>query len=170
MVLWPEVIEAVDPTPVLAAGGIGSGRQIAAARAMGAQGVWTGSIWLTVTESSSPLTQKESLLAAGSRDTVRSRSVTGKPARMLRNAWTEAWEQPDTPNPLPMPLQGMVTIDMIMRTNRYADAAKDVAFNPVGQIVGRMNQMQPVKAVMSQLIDGYFEAVERLESLMPDDA
>jgi NAD(P)H-dependent flavin oxidoreductase YrpB (nitropropane dioxygenase family) len=170
MVLWPEVIEAVDPTPVLAAGGIGSGRQIAAALAMGAQGVWTGSIWLTVTESSSPLTQKESLLAAGSRDTVRSRSVTGKPARMLRNAWTEAWEQPDTPNPLPMPLQGMVTIDMIMRTNRYADAAKDVAFNPVGQIVGRMNQMQPVKAVMSQLIDGYFEAVERLESLMPDDA
>jgi len=168
MVLWPEVIEAVAPTPVLAAGGIGSGRQIAAALAMGAEGVWTGSIWLTVAESSLPLAQKESLLAAGSRDTVRSRSVTGKPARMLRNDWTEAWEKEGAPKPLPMPLQGMVTIDMIMRTSRYADAAKDVAFNPVGQVVGRMNQMRPVKAVMSDLVDGYFEAVERLESLTPD--
>jgi NAD(P)H-dependent flavin oxidoreductase YrpB (nitropropane dioxygenase family) len=155
---------------VLAAGGIGSGRQIAAALAMGAQGAWTGSIWLTVTESSSPLAQKESLLAAGSRDTVRSRSVTGKPARMLRNEWTEAWEESDSPDPLPMPLQGMVTIDMIMRTNRYAESAQPVAFNPVGQVVGRMNQLQPVRSVMSQLIDEYFEAVDRLQGLMPDDA
>jgi len=170
MVLWPEVIEAVAPTPVLAAGGIGSGKQIAAALALGAQGVWMGSIWLTVSESSSPLAQKESLLAAGSRDTVRSRSVTGKPARMLRNEWTDAWENPANPQPLPMPLQGMVTLDMIMRTNRYAEQAQPVAFNPVGQIVGRMNQMQPVKNVMSQLVDGYFEAVERLEGLMPDDS
>jgi NAD(P)H-dependent flavin oxidoreductase YrpB (nitropropane dioxygenase family) len=170
MVLWPEVIEAVHPTPVLAAGGIGSGRQIAAALALGAQGAWMGSIWLTVAESSSPLASKESLLAAGSRDTVRSRSVTGKPARMLRNEWTDAWENPENPQPLPMPLQGMVTLDMIMRTNRYADAAQPVAFNPVGQIVGRMNQMQPVRSVMSQLVDDYFEAVERLESLMPTDS
>jgi NAD(P)H-dependent flavin oxidoreductase YrpB (nitropropane dioxygenase family) len=170
MVLWPEVIEAVAPTPVLAAGGIGSGRQIAAALALGAQGAWMGSIWLTVTESSNPLASKESLLAAGSRDTVRSRSVTGKPARMLRNAWTDAWENPENPQPLPMPLQGMVTLDMIMRTNRYADAAQPVAFNPVGQVVGQMNQMQPVKSVMSRLVDEYFEAVERLESLMPADS
>jgi NAD(P)H-dependent flavin oxidoreductase YrpB (nitropropane dioxygenase family) len=170
IVLWPEVIEAAAPTPVLAAGGIGTGRQIAAALALGAQGAWTGSIWLTVTESASPLAQKESLLAAGSRDTVRSRSVTGKPARMLRNEWTEAWEQPDAPDPLPMPLQGLVTIDMIMRTQKYAEAAQRVAFNPVGQIVGRMKQLQPVRTVMSQLIDEYLEAAERLEGLMPDDA
>jgi NAD(P)H-dependent flavin oxidoreductase YrpB (nitropropane dioxygenase family) len=170
IVLWPEVIEAVAPSPVLAAGGIGTGRQIAAALAMGAQGAWTGSIWLTVTESASPLAQKESFLAAGSRDTVRSRSVTGKPARMLRNEWTDAWDQPDTPDPLPMPLQGLVTIDMIMRTHQYAEAAQPVAFNPVGQIVGRMNQLTPVRTLMSRLIDEYFEAVERLEDLMPDDA
>jgi NAD(P)H-dependent flavin oxidoreductase YrpB (nitropropane dioxygenase family) len=170
MVLWPEVIEAVHPTPVLAAGGIGSGRQIAAAVAMGAQGAWTGSIWLTVTESSNPLAAKESLLAAGSRDTVRSRSVTGKPARMLRNEWTDAWENPQNPQPLGMPLQGMITLDMIMRTNRYAESAQPVAFNPVGQIVGRMNQMQPVKNVMSKLVDEYFEAFERLESTMPADS
>jgi NAD(P)H-dependent flavin oxidoreductase YrpB (nitropropane dioxygenase family) len=154
---------------VLAAGGIGTGRQIAAALALGAQGAWTGSIWLTVSESASPLAQKESYLAAGSRDTVRSRSVTGKPARMLRNEWTEAWEQPDAPSPLPMPLQGLVAIGMIMRTQQYAEVAQRVAFNPVGQIVGSMNQLRPVRAVMSQLIDEYFEAVDHLEGLMPDD-
>jgi NAD(P)H-dependent flavin oxidoreductase YrpB (nitropropane dioxygenase family) len=88
---------------------------------------------------------------------------------MLRNEWTEAWEQPDAPSPLPMPLQGLVAIGMIMRTQQYAEVAQRVAFNPVGQIVGSMNQLRPVRAVMSQLIDEYFEAVDHLEGLMPDD-
>jgi len=88
---------------------------------------------------------------------------------MLRNDWTEAWEQPDTPDPLPMPLQGLITIDMIMRTNRYAEAGQSVAFNPVGQVVGRMNQMQPARAVVSKLVDEYYDAVDRLQSLMPKD-
>jgi len=169
LVLWPEVIDAVAPTPVLAAGGIGSGRQVAAAMALGAAGVWTGSIWLTVKEAASPMEQKESYLAASSRDTVRSRSVTGKPARMLRNEWTEAWESPDTPDPLPMPLQGMVTMDMIQRTHFYAEKAQAVAFNPVGQIVGAMSQVRPTRVVVSELIDGYYDAVERLQGLMPSD-
>ena len=169
LVLWPEVIDAVAPTPVLAAGGIGTGRQVAAAMALGAAGVWTGSIWLTVKEAASPMEQKESYLAASSRDTVRSRSVTGKPARMLRNEWTEAWERPDTPDPLPLPLQGMVTMDMIQRTHFYADKAQPVAFNPVGQIVGSMKQVRPARVVVSELIDGYYDAVERLQGLMPSD-
>jgi NAD(P)H-dependent flavin oxidoreductase YrpB (nitropropane dioxygenase family) len=172
MVLWPEVIDAVAPAPVLAAGGIGTGRQMAAALAMGAQGVWTGSLWLTVKESSNALAQKESYLQATSRDTVRSRSVTGKPARMLRNEWTDAWARDDTPDPLPMPLQGMVTIDMMARTHVYADVGETqrVAFNPVGQIVGQMSQVRPVKRVIDDLLDEYFEAVERLNGLMPADA
>jgi NAD(P)H-dependent flavin oxidoreductase YrpB (nitropropane dioxygenase family) len=169
LVLWPEVIDAVAPTPVLAAGGIGSGRQVAAAMALGASGVWTGSIWLTVKEAASPMAQKESYLAASSRDTVRSRSVTGKPARMLRNEWTEAWERPDTPDPLPLPLQGMVTMDMIQRTHFYAEKAQAVAFNPVGQIVGSMSQVRPARVVVSELIDGCYDAVERLQGLMPSD-
>jgi NAD(P)H-dependent flavin oxidoreductase YrpB (nitropropane dioxygenase family) len=169
IVLWPEVIDAVAPTPVLAAGGIGSGRQVAAAMALGAAGVWTGSIWLTVKEAASPMAQKESFLTASSRDTVRSRSVTGKPARMLRNEWTEAWDRPDTPDPLPMPLQGMVTMDMIQRTHLYAEKAQAVAFNPVGQIVGAMSQVRPARVVVSELIDGYYDAVERLQGLMPSD-
>ncbi|MDQ1373562.1 MAG: hypothetical protein QOJ09_900, partial [Actinomycetota bacterium] len=109
LVLWPQVIAAAGDVPVLAAGGIGSGAQIAAALALGAQGVWAGSLWLTVEESDLSPAQKEQLLKAESRNTVRSRSVTGKPARMLRNDWTEAWEQPDAPDPLPMPLQYMVS-------------------------------------------------------------
>ena len=152
---------------VLAAGGIGSGRQIAAALAMGAQGVWTGSIWLTVSESSSPLAQKEAFLAATSRDTVRSRSVTGKPARMLRNEWTEAWESEETPEPLGMPLQGMVTMDAVQRTHRYAESAQKVAFNPVGQVVGMIERVESVRQVMQRLSEEYLNAIDRLESLQP---
>jgi NAD(P)H-dependent flavin oxidoreductase YrpB (nitropropane dioxygenase family) len=165
VVLWPEVIEAVAPTPVLAAGGIGTGRQIAAALAMGAQGVWTGSIWLTVQEADAPPAQREAYLAAGSRDTVRSRSFTGKPCRMLRNRWTEAWEAPDAPKPLGMPLQFMVTSDAVARGHRYAAKAKDVMFNPVGQIVGTMNAVRPVKDVIYGLVEEYLESVERLQRL-----
>jgi NAD(P)H-dependent flavin oxidoreductase YrpB (nitropropane dioxygenase family) len=165
VVLWPQVVDAVAPTPVLAAGGIGTGRQVAAALAMGAQGVWTGSIWLTVEEAEAPPPQRDSYLAATSSDTVRSRSWTGKPCRMLRNDWTEAWEAPGAPAPLPMPLQGMVTMEAVARTHRYAKAAQRVAFNPVGQIVGAMNQVRSVREVILSLVEEYLEAAERLEKL-----
>ena len=165
VVLWPEVIDAVAPTPVLAAGGIGTGRQIAAALAMGAQGVWTGSLWLTVQEADVPPAQMDSYLKATSRDTVRSRSFTGKPCRMLRNDWTEAWEAPDSPKPLGMPLQFMVTSEAVSRGHRYADKAKDVMFNPIGQIVGQLNDVRTVKDVIYGLVDEYMESVERLQRL-----
>jgi NAD(P)H-dependent flavin oxidoreductase YrpB (nitropropane dioxygenase family) len=169
VVLWPEVIDAVAPTPMLAAGGIGTGRQIAAALAMGAQGVWTGSIWLTVQEAEAPPAQRDAYLGATSKDTVRSRSFTGKPCRMLRNDWTEAWEGQDSPKPLGMPLQFMVTADAVARGHRYADRAKDVMFNPVGQIVGQMNRVRPVREVIYDLVQEYLEAVERLQRLSPSE-
>ncbi|MBI1813746.1 MAG: nitronate monooxygenase [Deltaproteobacteria bacterium] len=165
VVLWPEVIDAVAPTPVLAAGGVGTGRQIAAALAMGAQGVWTGSLWLTVQEADAPPAQTQQLLDASSRDTVRSRSFTGKPCRMLKNDWTEAWEGPDSPGTLGMPMQFMVTSDAVSRGHRYADKATKVMFNPVGQIVGTMNTVRPVKEVVRQLVEEYLEASERLQRL-----
>jgi NAD(P)H-dependent flavin oxidoreductase YrpB (nitropropane dioxygenase family) len=170
LVLWPQIIDAVAPTPVLAAGGVGNGRQMAAALAMGAQGVWTGSIWLTVEEAAGSPTQKDSYLRATSLDTVRSRSWTGKPARMLRNDWTEAWERDDTPDPLGMPLQGLVTIEAIGRVHRYPETAQDVAFNPVGQVVGQMNQVTSAKQVVMDLVEGYLEATERLRALEAVDA
>ena len=168
MVLWPEVIDAIAPTPMLAAGGIGRGRQIASALAMGAEGVWTGSIWLTVEEAEASPEQMESYLSATSRDTVRSRSWTGKPCRMLRNDWTEAWEGEDTPDPLGMPLQGMLLTDAMQRVHRYAKAAQGVAFNPVGQIVGAMNEKLPVRDLIYNLVSEYVYSVERLESLNPE--
>lgn len=169
IVLWPQVVDAVAPLPMLAAGGIGNGRQMAAAMMMGAQGVWTGSLWLTVAEAESPPAQKESLLKATSHDTVRSRSWTGKPCRMLRNEWTEAWENPENPKPLGMPLQFMVTADAVSRTNRYASKAQAVAFNPVGQVVGLMNEEEPVRDVIMHMVEEYLDASERFASLQPKD-
>ena len=165
IVLWPEVIDAVGSTPVLAAGGIGSGRQMAAALALGAQGVWTGSLWLTVEEADTTPPQMESFLNAGSRDTVRSRSVTGKPARMLRNDWTEAWDDPDTPDPLPMPMQYFVSGDAVARGHRYPEAARDVMFSPVGQIVGSMDRTRKVKDVIYDLVQECIDTQERMAEL-----
>ena len=165
IVLWPEVIDAVAPTPVLAAGGIGSGRAIAAALAMGAQGVWTGSLWLTVQEADVPPAQMQTYLDASCKDTVRSRSWTGKPCRMLRNGWTEAWEAEGAPSPLGMPLQSMVTVEAMARGHRYAEAAREVNFNPVGQVVGQMKSSTSVKQVVYQLVEEYLQATERLQGL-----
>jgi NAD(P)H-dependent flavin oxidoreductase YrpB (nitropropane dioxygenase family) len=165
IVLWPQVAAAIAPTPMLAAGGVGTGAQIAAALALGAQGVWSGSLWLTVEEADLPPAQKQQLLDASSRDTVRSRSFTGKPCRMLRSDWTEAWEAPDAPDPLPMPLQYMVSGDCVARGTRYADKATKVMFNPVGQVVGQLNTVRKARDVVQELVEGYLEATERLDNL-----
>jgi NAD(P)H-dependent flavin oxidoreductase YrpB (nitropropane dioxygenase family) len=170
VVLWPEVLDILGDTPMLAAGGIGSGRQMAAALAMGAQGVWTGSLWLTVEEADVPPAQMQSLFEATSKDTLRSRSWTGKPCRMLRNDWTEAWEGEGNPAPLGMPMQFMVTSNAVQRNHMYPEQAKDVQFNPVGQIVGRMTKSRPAKDVVFDLVEECIEASERLSNLMRVDA
>ncbi|MEU9896112.1 NAD(P)H-dependent flavin oxidoreductase [Streptomyces phaeochromogenes] len=164
MVLTPEVVEAVAPLPVLAAGGIGSGQQMAAALTLGAQGVWLGSIWLTVTEAdmhSRALTRK--LLAAGSGDTVRSRALTGKPARQLRTEWTEAWDDPNGPGTLPMPLQGLLVADAVSRIQRHE--VEPLLGTPVGQIVGRMNSERSVQEVVDDLTRDFEKAVDRLNRI-----
>ncbi|WP_405622982.1 NAD(P)H-dependent flavin oxidoreductase [Streptomyces sp. NBC_00076] len=164
MVLTPEVVEAVDPLPVLAAGGIGSGQQVAAALALGAQGVWLGSLWLTTTEAdmhSPALTQK--LLAAGSGDTVRSRALTGKPARQLRTEWTDAWDDPDGPGTLPMPLQGLLVAEAVSRIQKYE--VDPLLGTPVGQIVGRMTSERSVQAVFDDLTRGFERAVDRINRI-----
>ncbi|GGS09550.1 putative 2-nitropropane dioxygenase [Streptomyces humidus] len=161
MVLTPEVVEAVDPLPVLAAGGIGSGRQAAAALALGAQGVWLGSVWLTTAEAdlhSPALTRK--LLAAGSGDTVRSRALTGKPARQLRTEWTDAWDDPQGPGTLPMPLQGLLVAEAVSRIQKHE--VDPLLGTPVGQIVGRMNEVRSVQAVFDDLTRGFEQAVDRV--------
>jgi NAD(P)H-dependent flavin oxidoreductase YrpB (nitropropane dioxygenase family) len=166
MVLTPEIVDAVGPeVPVLAAGGIGCGRQVAASLALGAQGVWTGSLWLTVAEydlGSSDAVQR-ALLKAGSADTVRSRVYTGKPARLLKNKWTAAWDEEGAPAPLPMPLQNLLVSDAHNRMNSGGDP--DVVAMPAGQIVGRTNEVRPVAQVMAELVSEYEETVARLEKI-----
>jgi NAD(P)H-dependent flavin oxidoreductase YrpB (nitropropane dioxygenase family) len=164
MVLWPQVVAEVAPVPVLAAGGIGSGGQIAAALALGCQGAWTGSQWLMVEESENTPVQQQTYIEASSRDTVRSRSFTGKPCRMLRNDWTEAWEKEGSPEPLGMPLQYMVSGIAVAATHRYPDQSVDVAFNPVGQVVGQFKKVEKTGAVIQRWVEEYLDATERLNA------
>ncbi len=165
IVLWPQVVKAVAPRPVLAAGGIGSGQQIAAALALGCQGAWSGSQWLMVEEAENTPVQQQAYIEAGSRDTVRSRSFTGKPCRMLRNDWTEAWETEGNPEPLGMPLQYMVSGMAVSATHRWPDQTVDVAFNPVGQVVGQFEKVEKTGAVIERWVNEYLEATEHLDAL-----
>ena len=171
IVLWPQIVDAVDGLPVLAAGGIGSGRQMAAAMSTGVQGIWCGSLWLAVEEAAAQPAEKDSYLNATSEDTIRSKAWTGKPARMLKNKWTEAWENPENPDPLPMPLQGMITFDAMRRTSMYAASGntQEVSFNAAGQVIGQVKQVESVKDVIYRMVNEYLDSIDRLNSLLPED-
>ncbi|GAC68083.1 NAD(P)H-dependent flavin oxidoreductase [Gordonia soli] len=168
MILWPELVDAVgDRAPVLAAGGVGSGRQIAAALALGAQGVWMGTYWLTAAEyqlgasaEGGPTVIQQALLKATSRDTVRRRIYSGKPARLLKTAWTDAWDAENAPEPLPMPLQNLLVGDAHARISQAHDPS--VVAMPAGQIVGRLNAITPVAELIADLVSEYEQAVARL--------
>lgn len=166
MVLLPEIVDAVGGVPVLGAGGIGRGRQMAAAMALGAAGVWCGSVWLTTEEAETHPVVKEKFLAATSTDTVRSRSRTGKPARQLRSAWTDEWDDPESPMPLGMPLQPVLVDTALQRIDRAAhrkgSGAERLANYYVGQIVGAMNQSKPAAQVVYEMIDEFIEATQSL--------
>jgi len=165
MVLIPEVVSVAGGTPVLAAGGIVTGRQMAAAMAMGAAGAWCGSVWLTTVEAEPSPVIKEKLLSATSSDTVRSRSRTGKPSRQLRSPWTDAWEQGGQA-PLPMPLQSLLVEPALLRIDKLAQSghagARDLATYWVGQGVGLMNQEKTTAAVVQEFKTDFLDACERL--------
>tara|TARA_B100000214_G_scaffold375330_1_gene361200 strand:- start:5376 stop:6512 length:1137 start_codon:yes stop_codon:yes gene_type:complete len=169
MVLIPEVYQAIQPygdVPILAAGGIVTGKQMAGAMAMGASGAWCGSVWLTTVESEVPEIIKEKMVAANSSQTVRSRSRTGKHSRQLVSPWTEAWESEGAPEPLPMPLQPMVAEPALQKVAKLAegghDGAKDLATYWVGQGVGLMNQSISASDVVQEFKEDFAEAYERL--------
>jgi NAD(P)H-dependent flavin oxidoreductase YrpB (nitropropane dioxygenase family) len=169
MVLVPEVVEAVAPTPVLAAGGIATGRQMLAAFALGAQGVWCGSVWLTTQEAETHPVVKEKFLKASTSDTVRSRSTTGKPARQLRSAWTDEWEDPANPDPLPMPLQPLLIADAQRRVNHAAatnPGAEQLVNYFVGQVVGRMNQVKASRQVVMDMVEEFIDSAEEINKLL----
>jgi NAD(P)H-dependent flavin oxidoreductase YrpB (nitropropane dioxygenase family) len=170
MVLVPEVVDAVGNTPVLAAGGIGTGRQVAAALALGASGVWMGSAFLTAAEydlgvrsADGPSVIQQALLAATSSDTVRRRIYSGKPARVLKSRWTDAWDADGAPDPLPMPLQNVLVAEAHQRMSQSQDPTA-VAM-PVGQIVGRMNEIRPAAEIVAELVSGFDAATRRLDDI-----
>jgi NAD(P)H-dependent flavin oxidoreductase YrpB (nitropropane dioxygenase family) len=175
LVLVPEVIRAIQPirpVPVLAAGGIVTGRQMAAMMALGAAGAWTGTVWLMTSESeASPLIQQK-FAAATSRDTVRSKSRTGKYTRQLRSAWTDAWAGPDSPGPLPMPLQLFLSEPALRRAEHEASRgnrkAEDLVTYYVGQGVGLLDQVKTSRAVVREFMEEFAEAAAEMAQLTQD--
>jgi NAD(P)H-dependent flavin oxidoreductase YrpB (nitropropane dioxygenase family) len=172
LVLVPEVLKAIKPLgniPVLAAGGIMTGRQMAACMALGAAGVWTGSVWLATAESETSEIFREKMVAATSRDTVRSRGRTGKPSRQLRSGWTDAWELPDSPSPLPMPLQSLISEGALRAVERSAAAGNPSARNLVtyfvGQGVGLIDSVKSARQVVEEFKLDFADAVEELQDL-----
>jgi NAD(P)H-dependent flavin oxidoreductase YrpB (nitropropane dioxygenase family) len=176
MVLVPEVIKAIKPiraVPVLAAGGIMNGAQMAACMAMGADGVWTGSVWLATVESETSEIFREKMIEASSRDAIRTRCRTGKPARQLRSGWTEAWERdPASPGPLPMPMMSLVSEGPLRQAERSAAAgnvkARDLVTYFVGQGVGLIDSVRSAGQVVQSFKEEFVEAVERLDTLVAD--
>jgi NAD(P)H-dependent flavin oxidoreductase YrpB (nitropropane dioxygenase family) len=172
LVLVPEVLKAIKPLgdiPVLAAGGIMTGRQMAACMALGAAGVWTGSVWLATTESETSEIFREKMVAATSRDTVRSRGRTGKPSRQLRSGWTDAWEQPGSPSPLPMPLQSLISESALRAAERSAaagnPAARKLVTYFVGQGVGLIDSVKSARQVVEEFKLDFADALEDLQNL-----
>ena len=175
MVLVPEVLESLKPygdIPILAAGGIVTGRQMAAVMAMGAAGAWCGSVWLTTAEAETAPVVKEKMLHANSRQTVRSRSRTGKYTRQLRSSWTDAWHQADSPDPLPMPLQALVSEPALSRVSQLAEGghngAKQLATYFVGQGVGLMNSTISARQVVYEFMEDFANAAERLAATLEE--
>jgi NAD(P)H-dependent flavin oxidoreductase YrpB (nitropropane dioxygenase family) len=176
LVLVPEVIEAIAPirpVPVLAAGGIVTGRQMAAAIALGAAGVWTGSVWLTTEEAETAPYTVRKMLAASARDAIRSRGRTGKPSRQLRSAWTDAWEGPGSPGALPMPLQSLLSEPALRRIDVLAASgdpgAQALATYWVGQGVGLMTKVKPARQVVLDMMEDFIEAAGRLQAAAETD-
>lgn len=174
MVLVPEVCDAVKDSDVavLAAGGIVTGRQMAACMAMGAHGAWTGSVWLTTAEAETPPVIKQKYVQASSRETVRSKYRTGKYSRQLRSPWTESWESEEAPKPLPMPIMSLVSEPALSRVGKLAEGghegAKQLATYWVGQGVGLMNSVQDTRAVVREFMEDYLGAADRLADTLDD--
>ncbi|WP_433755628.1 NAD(P)H-dependent flavin oxidoreductase [Nocardia sp. CA-135398] len=160
MVLVPDVVDAAGDIPVLAAGGIGSGRQMAAAMSLGAQGVWTGSIWLTCREAPAEPRHVERILEMTSTDTVRSKAQTGKPNRQIRTPWTEAWDDPSSPGALPAPLQYILYADATARAKRAG--VEELVGGPVGQIVSRMNKVRSAGEIVLDMVEEYMDTLQRM--------
>ena len=149
--LIPQVVDACGDVPVLAAGGVATGRHIAASYALGAQGVWLGTAWLTTHEHALQDLLVEKLLAAGSEDTVISRADSGKTLRQIRSAWSEEWSAPSAPAPLKMPYQDILVGDLLGAIDEHA--VEPLVHHPAGQSIAYSRERKSVADVVAELVE-----------------
>lgn len=159
--LLPQVIDAVDPLPVVAAGGVGDGRALAAVIAMGGVGVWVGTRFIATFEAWGHENYKNKLVESTEEDTVVTKSYSGKPMRNIKNRWTEEWEsRPDEIQPFPKQLAvSGARIDTGMR-----DGDTDYGCMPAGQITGLIQDIRPAKQIVDEMIA---QAVEIFSERVP---
>ena len=156
----PEVVSIAGDTPVIAAGGVTTGRHLAAALCLGAAGVWTGTLWLASRESDVDMIVKEKLLAATAEDTSYSSCISGMTMRTLKCPWTEEWSRPEAPRPLSAPYQMLLSADYIQGANDHRRA--DLMTEAAGQGVGFVTTMKPARQIVFDLVDEALTAIEEL--------
>jgi NAD(P)H-dependent flavin oxidoreductase YrpB (nitropropane dioxygenase family) len=162
MALIPQVVDAVGGRlPVLGAGGITDGRGVAAALMLGAEGAWVGTAFLATEEAGLLPFQKEALVEGGDGDTMVSKSVTGKPARVIRNKWAQAWVDAGK-DPLPMPYQSMVAGPVMSAASRAE--RKDIVPGFAGQGMGLIKAIRPARDVLDDLVTGAEAALTRAQT------
>ena len=161
--LLPQVIAAAAGRPVLAAGGIATGEQVLGTIAMGAQGAWLGTLWMAARENHTPPSLLQRLVASTSEDTVITRAHSGKPCRVVRSDWIDAWQQPGAPEPLNMPLQQVLTGDVFAAMHEHDDAR--LIYEAAGQSVFGIQYETTIADQMATLVAGMDSAWSRLERL-----
>ena len=158
--LVPQVVEAAGGLPVLAAGGVGHGRQIAAAFGLGAQGAWLGTAWLATREYGAPPMLLKKILAARSEDTVITRAHSGKPCRVVRSSWSDEWDAEGAPKPLPMPYQHVLTGELLAAIEEHQ--VEPLVYEAAGQSVAWFNELTTVKAVVKRLTQETLAALDEM--------
>ncbi len=156
----PEIVSIAGDTPIIAAGGVTTGRHLAAALCLGAAGVWTGTLWLASRESDVDMIVKEKLLAATADDTSYSNCISGMTMRTLKCPWTEEWSKPEAPNVLAAPYQMLLSSDYIQAANDHR--REDLMTEAAGQGVGFVTTMKPARQIVFDLVDEALTAIEEL--------
>jgi len=158
----PQVVDVAKQKdiPVLAAGGVGSGRHLAASIALGAVGVWSGTIWLTTNENLLDMYLKQRIVDAKGEDAIQSRARSGKPIRQLRSKYSDIWKQDDAPETLPMPLQGMLVGEILRSINDWH--VDDWITTPAGQVVGLIDQIKPARQVVFDIVEEARDTFDRI--------
>ena len=160
--LVPAVVDVAreKDIPVLAAGGVGGGRHLAAALMLGAAGTWSGTIWQATNESETEMFMKQNIIDARVEDAIQSRASSGKPIRQLSSNWTEAWKQEGAPEPLQMPLQGMLIAKFSQSVEDWD--LDDWKMTIAGQVVGLIDQIKPARQVVFDTVEEARDVFDRV--------